>query len=115
MDQSTDDWYNITAIGKDEPLERTLTTLPTTPAPSLAQQRPSFRRSSSGNAPSPLSLPLSHTDSLLAPRPGGFSNRSVGDTTPTVLGRHKSAGQLNIEDLEDPSSRASGAATGAGK
>lgn len=37
LEQSAD-WYNITAIGKDEPLEKT---------PELAQ-RPSFRRSVSG-------------------------------------------------------------------
>jgi hypothetical protein len=95
LDQSTEDWYNITAIGQDEPLEKTMN-LPAATAPPLAQQRPSFRRSLSG---------------------GGLPNRSVGDTTPAVLGRHKSASQLT---LEDPASHATAgasaaAATGAGK
>jgi hypothetical protein len=89
LDQSTEDWYNITAIGQDEPLEKTMN-LPAATAPPLAQQRPSFRRSLSG---------------------GGLPNRSA------VLGRHKSASQLT---LEDPASHATAgasaaAATGAGK
>lgn len=97
IDHSTD-WYNITAIGNDEPLKK---------LPEVAQ-RPSFRRSVSGDSEKVFSF-----HSLLG---GVFSQRTVGDTTPSSLGRHKSASQLNVEDDNDQTmSTNDKALTGSGK
>jgi hypothetical protein len=79
------DWYNMTAIGRDEPLDKNMS--------SSNSQRPSMRRSVSG---------------------GSVTDRSAGDaTTPAAMGRHKSAGHLTLEDEVTGVSAASGA-SGAG-
>jgi hypothetical protein len=81
------DWYNMTAIGRDEPLEKNRE------MNFQSTQRPSMRRSVSGDISCRLPLLF-----LTPPSGGTVSDRTVGDAiTPPPMGRNKSAGHLTLE------------------